>query len=372
LAEVTLSGTTGADTLTGAYGVEDIVTVNGLEGDDLIYIAGGHDVGMNGGLGHDTMVAALSGGENSFAGLYGGAGNDILQASGFQEHLAIAGEDGSDTVLLDLRGSSTTERSILNIDMGSGDDVIVGTYKSADATENSDQSFDLGTGNDVVNMHFDLGVRTWIEVNSGKGDDVVRWSFAIDPELAQTDRINVWAYLGEGDDVLICDTRISGKADVHVYGQDGDDLIRITGNAQSLVSGGAGDDRIVFDTKSNNYLTNSTGGAGNDVFVAGLSMDTFGGGAGADVFVFGSAAKASGDQIVGFRHGVDRIDLSRFMEDATFVGAKKFSGDGPEIRFATDKQDFTYLSGDVNGDGKVDWKVLVTSNGAVTASDLIL
>ena len=56
-------------------------------------------------------------------------------------------------------------------------------------------------------------------------------------------------------------------------------------------------------------IENATGGMGNDVIKASLSINVLTGGDGEDVFVFASAGAAEGDVITDFRPG-DRIDLS--------------------------------------------------------------
>jgi Ca2+-binding RTX toxin-like protein len=373
LAEVTLSGTTGNDTLTGSYGAEDVVVVDGLDGDDLIFVVGGYTLDIDAGAGNDTVVAMLGDGCESTT-FDSGAGDDLIQISGGAESAFLYGGIGDDTILLEIETLVAQHGTYSELYGGAGDDVIVGKV-SVVAGGRYTQDINTADGDDLIDLRIAANDQSSTWINTGSGNDVVRLDYTFGAGMGSEGLPSLETKLGDGDDVVIAKNLLNGTANVSItiLGQGGDDLIRIEGNATSLISGGEGDDRIVLSTKSGSFLSNSAGGAGNDVFVAGLSNDSFGGGAGADVFVFGNAAKANGDQIFGFRHGVDRIDLSRFMEDATFVGAKKFSGEGAEVRFAVDKDDFLVLSGDVNGDGKADWKLyFASSNAVVTASDLIL
>jgi Ca2+-binding RTX toxin-like protein len=150
-----------------------------------------------------------------------------------------------------------------------------------------------------------------------------------------------------------------------LYGLDGNDTL----------SGMAGNDRL-------------EGGNGDDVLQGGSGTDTLLGGAGKDKFDWNSTAEigigASGDVILDFTQGSDKIDLSGIdaksstsTGDAfTFIGAAAFSGAAGQLRFQeyeSSSGDYTIVQGDTNGDQVADFEIRL--NGELPdlrASDFVL
>ena len=127
-----------------------------------------------------------------------------------------------------------------------------------------------------------------------------------------------------------------------------------------------------------------TGGAGNDVLIGGGGADILTGGTGADRFVFkGIAASrdsaAKRDQIMDFApiEG-DRIDLSSIDANARLAGRQEFvlGGDHftktPGELIQTSFGDGNLLQGDVNGDGKADFSILLHHVGYLLGTEAFL
>nr|WP_276553714.1 hypothetical protein [Shinella kummerowiae] len=138
-------------------------------------------------------------------------------------------------------------------------------------------------------------------------------------------------------------------------------------------------DRLAGDTAVNAI----TGAAGNDTLIGGVGADKLYGGAGADTFAFrsqGESTLAVRDTIYDFsRVGGDKIDLSAIDADAngaadqafTFIGTNAFSGVAGELRYVKRVGD-TFVNGDVNGDGVIDFSVRLDDPIDMRAPDFLL
>jgi Ca2+-binding RTX toxin-like protein len=233
----TVDGGLGNDTVQGGWG-NDVVrggwgddTARGSAGDDLVYGSLGRDR-LEGGDGRDRLY----GGDDNDA-LYGGNGNDRLD-----------GEAGNDR----LWG-------------GAGNDTLI-------ATAASDSLFG-DDGDDLILVQGELDDLT-VLARGGSGDDVIR---ILNPNLFGTggtvfgdtgdDRIEVEPgyyraaslFGGAGNDWLV-HLGYSGPTD----GGDGNDTI----NANGIVHGGNGDDRI--DGGGGPTEDRFHGGAGNDTLTGGV------------------------------------------------------------------------------------------------------
>lgn len=127
------------------------------------------------------------------------------------------------------------------------------------------------------------------------------------------------------------------------------------------------------------------GYAGNDRLEGGAGADKLYGGSGADTFVFRSVKEstvaASGrDTIFDFsQREKDKVDLKAIDADTThakdqafsFIGKKAFSKDAGELRYEKKGGD-TIIHGDVNGDGKADFSILIDASIDFTKADFIL
>ena len=304
------------------------VTLNGTLANDSFFGTFLADQ-MAGSFGNDTLAGAA--GDDRLEGEFG---NDTVQ--GGQGNDRAYGGDGADSVQGGL-GSDV-------LDGGSGNDTLNGGA-GADAVIG-------GTGNDLFIL--DSAGDLIVEASGGKnGTDTAQSSLT---SLDLTDYANVENALLTG--TLALDLTGSAKANVltgngainHILGQNGND---------SLLGFG-GNDTV-------------EGGAGNDTLLSGTGQDWLFGGSEADTFVFAVATEAgtgaSRDRIVDFAAGFDKLDFSAFMAGGTFIGAAAFTpGKGPQVRFAAGTG---VLSGDVDGNGSVDFQLHLDGAPVLTADDFL-
>ncbi|CAK7257699.1 MULTISPECIES: hypothetical protein [unclassified Shinella] len=127
------------------------------------------------------------------------------------------------------------------------------------------------------------------------------------------------------------------------------------------------------------------GYAGKDQITGGKGADDLWGGSGADTFVFNSVSDSTvswrgRDTIYDFRQVEgDRIDLMGIDADTgkrgdqffEFIGDKKFSKTAGELRYEKKLGD-TFIHGDVNGDGKADFSIVLDPLVNLKDSDFLL
>jgi hypothetical protein len=155
-----------------------------------------------------------------------------------------------------------------------------------------------------------------------------------------------------------------------VRGGAGADMISGGARADHLMGGG-GDDQLF-------------GMGGNDTLVGGAGADQLSGGTGRNFFQFHAAADsavAAPDEILDF-HLSDKIDLSAIDANSgmdgnqafAFIGDAAFSAAG-QVRASYDSTSGVWsVEGDIDGDGKADFLILVTRSDAqpFVTSDFIL
>lgn len=166
-----------------------------------------------------------------------------------------------------------------------------------------------------------------------------------------------------GGDVLFGDA----GDDSLIGGADGDKLFG--GDGFDKLDGGADGDKL-FGGADDDILN---GGQGLDRLNGGLGSDLLTGGLDADSFDFNSIKESvkglDRDQILDFSHAeADKIDLSGI--DASkhktgdqafhFIGSHRFGHHDGELRYKGH-----VLSGDLNGDGRVDFEIHVNADSLV-------
>jgi Ca2+-binding RTX toxin-like protein len=153
------------------------------------------------------------------------------------------------------------------------------------------------------------------------------------------------------------------------------------------MDGGAGADTLQgadgADTLYGNLGDDEVrGGDGRDVLVGGPGFDKMWGGAGADSFQFNKAyGFGDSDAVMDFQRGVDVIDLRGI--DANWnaagdqayrwIGTADFSGRAGELRVAPagGGYDMVSVAGDNDGDGQLDFSILVQGVYNLGAGDFL-
>lgn len=313
----------GPDEITGSSGWD---TLLGFAGSDTLSGGDGWDE-LDGGWGADLLI--------------GGAGRDLL--GGFGDDTMEGGE-GGDFYVVD------TARDVI-IETGGGYDRVYSLVSTRLPRQVEvlflvgDVPLD-GVGNPLDNT-----------IVGGLGSDRL-FGLGGDDRLVGN----------EGNDVLlggVGDDSLFGNAgDDSLLEGAGDDVLR-GGTGRDILRGGVGDDAL-------------SGDWGDDVLVGGAGVDRMSGGEGNDLFRFRSSAEigrgSAADTIEDFTTG-DRIDLRGIDADETeagrqafdFIGGAWFSGEAGELRFRAGR-----LMADTDGDGLVDFSLLLPSTDRVTASELLL
>lgn len=183
----------------------------------------------------------------------------------------------------------------------------------------------------------------------------------------------------EGDDTLTGaggnDKLLGGSGDDDLTGGAGKDLIRGGKGADTLIGNG-GNDRLFGDAGADVL----SGGNGNDTLSGGKGADVLTGGKGADTFVFATTKEAHRDTITDFDSSEgDVIDLSGIDaqtdvsgdQSFTLIGDADFSGTAGELR-VWQTSSGTQIAGDVDGDGVQDFRITLTGEVDLTASDFLL
>ena len=158
-----------------------------------------------------------------------------------------------------------------------------------------------------------------------------------------------------------------------VLGFGGDDTLRGSRKAELMV-GGLGDDTLLGDRGDDTLL----GSAGDDLIRGDEGADLLAGGDGADRFVFRSVREigkgAQHDTIVDFApndtldlHDIDANTRRRGDQSFTFIGGADFDRKAGELRWADGM-----VQGDVNGDGRADFKITLQGVDSLTACNIIL
>jgi len=349
----TITGGTGADTLTGGTLADNIVggtgndsisggagadVITGDAGNDTIVGQGGID-NLSGGAGNDTFLVALAA---DFAGLTtaetvsGGEGNDNLSFSETATAITIAATDllGINSVeTITINGTSAagsvtltdavytangaTTLAIVDGDLVQG---ALTVNASALTSANSVQitantvtaapaviadSLVGGAGNDTFFFAGTNGLNSTDTVTGGAGTDTISLSAAaaVVANLTGVTLVESIVTTGSAADVSItvgADTVISttGTLTTNASSLVAGGSIELTYDGQLVttvtkiqnVTGSAGDD-VIAGGSGNDIIV---GGDGNDGIVGGVGIDNLSGGAGNDTFTVGAVAQFVG------------------------------------------------------------------------------
>jgi Ca2+-binding RTX toxin-like protein len=307
-----ITGTGGADTLLGGFGDD---TISGLAGNDTIDGQAGNDT-IFGGDGSDALAGNY--GNDT---LYGEAGDDTL--SDDQGTNYLDGGDGNDTLsAVSLTGNQTlvggagydilnATGQVVSLGGGAGDDYLTASgqlrgsnYQTIGSVVAGIATLSGDAGNDVLNVSYYSSAT----LSGGDGDDYLSAASSRSATLsgdAGKDSLTVNYDASSNDGNVVKD-----KAYVLDGGAD-DDILSVRGSSynnnysgnyagkvSAVLRGGTGNDQLsVIDNyagtgtvgSSSNYYgvaqASLDGGEGSDVLtVAGVLQATLTGGAGADVF----------------------------------------------------------------------------------------
>ena len=284
------------------------------------------------------------------------AGNDVLTGTRFADRIAgLAGNDalnggaGNDTLSGDA-GNDTLSGGVGadRLFGGAGADRLVG-----------------GIGNDT---HVIDRLDTVVEA-AGGGVDTVRAAlgYSLGANLENLVLGGGSAVNGTGNAL---NNRLTGNAAANV----------LTGGAgNDTLSGGTGADRLL-GSNGNDLLSGGNdadilaGGRGRDILDGGLDDDR-------DVFVFASIldSRAGGnrDIVNNFVSGLDDLDLRRIDAVASASGgndAFEWSGNtaADHSVWWTAVSDGVLLRGDVSGDSRADFEILLSDLRSLGADDVLL
>ncbi len=398
---------------TGATPSEGRDVILGLGGDDTIHGGFGGPDDISGGDGNDTIT-----GDGT---LRGDGGNDAIRTLGVGDTTARGGagsdrvEGYADTGTLKLYGDGGDDWLGSNSDDGDPTTFLYGgagndTLQAASNFNNA--PFGLGTdrleggvGNDtyVVFQAADAVVEA-----PGAGIDTVQsWADLVLPENVENLTLLSTGYISYGNDVATgneLNNVIRGNVENNrIGGGDGDDTLygRDTGlppvdwygdpyaDADTIRGGGGndtiygGDGHATWDGNDSLY-----GDAGADVLIGQAGADTLSGGGGSDIYRYTSISNspAGGDAILDFT-GVgaaagDRIDLSTVDADATRGGRQAFTfvtadlTRAGQLHVVESGSGASLVQGEVDGRKGVDFAIAVSDADAEaadwTAGDFIL
>jgi len=152
----------------------------------------------------------------------------------------------------------------------------------------------------------------------------------------------------------------------------------VGGAGRDSLSGGDGNDRLV----GSRGIDTLSGGQGDDILIGGTGADILSGGSGKDKFVFLSGDTGLGrarDTILDFRHGIDRIDLSKIDANTstradnlftTLLSAGSTFTKAGQLRYDPKTG---ILSGNTDSDAQSEFEILLGNRPAVlTLSDFVL
>jgi Ca2+-binding RTX toxin-like protein len=361
-----LDGGTGSDTVSYASARSGATVDLALSGSQPTFSDAGLSVardtlvGIENVIGSDESGDTLKGdgganrltGGGGFDTLMGRGGDDILDGGSQVDTVSYAEATAGVTVDLTVAGPQAT---------GEGTDTLVGIENLTGSAFADTLKGDAGSN----------------YLRGGGGNDTLMGR-AGDNILDGGEGVDTVSYAGAAVGVTV---DLGSSAGAHGSGDGFDTLISI----ESAI-GSASADTLVGNAQANAL----SGGGGNDRVTGALGCDTLTGGAGADVFDYDALAESatgSGnrDIITDFQKGLDDIDVSGIDANSArggdqgfrFIGTQDFRGREGELRYQTFDQagtanDFTLVSGDVNGDRIADFEIEIVGILQLTSAEFLL
>ncbi|WP_091738117.1 calcium-binding protein [Phenylobacterium immobile] len=307
---ISMFGGAGDDYIDARLGLS-VFTIEGGDGADTIYA--NPTARVSGGAGADTIYGHGS--------IDGGAGDDkiYLQASEFN-FWTVRGGDGADLIVASDIGH------IIYGDAG-GDTIIGGA--AADNLSAAASGYDAGAERDSLsggggNDFLSIGYGD--DADGGAGVDMLRLSLAAATAGVDIDA----AVIITGASVTIGGGVIRNiETLVGVQGSNFNDVIRLGSSSFKLpVDGAGGDDLVIGKASSVSVL----GGAGDDRFVSSTAADTFDGGAGVDAIDYSNAtAGVTANLKTGSTSDGDTFSTVEILIGSNFADVLTGAGTGSTV-----------------------------------------
>lgn len=310
------------------------------DGNDVVKIGGG--IGGNyieGGGGDDKLTSGGDGTSSFSQQLYGGDGNDTLEASNAGNHI-LEGGNGSDS----LKGGKSKDwlygdngdyfsQGSDNVSGGGGADIyfeadngIADTVNGGGGVDTFDANWDAATA-DIVWQN-DATLTQTVFNNSVKGFEVLSVSTGSGNDVITNTLYNAADYIstGDGNDSINAgagnDTLVAGGGNDTVMGGAGDDVL-YSGSGTNVLNGGAGSDKLngevggvnafVFDTLvGSDTVTNFAAGI-DDVVISQAGLPVGNG----DLVVDGAIATSGG----GFSSANELVVCTQSTGGSTITSA---------------------------------------------------
>jgi hypothetical protein len=380
---VTMAG--GDDTMTNTSGVfGDVVLGNGVNKltnsgliTGVISFGTGNDTLVN--SGEIRIALSVSSGDNkvtnsgTMVDLTCGDANDVVSNTGFMEVVSLGNGNNSFTnsgSAFSVTGGTGADvvkntGSIVDVNLGAGSDTFIGGSANEDVTDDlGDDTYTLGAGKDELTL-----IAGKDSCDGGAGNDFLYLDSLNGATFVNLDSKAIVL----GGSTLAATSAVSSGVNAALK------------NFECVV-GSAQVDKINGSAGANNLYGNDD----NDFLSGGLGADYLDGGSGDDTFVYFSTkdsgvTAATRDRIVTFEGantgGGDVINLKAIDADIKAVDDQAFS-------FIGNSQEFTHVAGqlrtvpsgdgdilvqgDVNGDAKADFSILMVGVQALSGLDFTL
>jgi Ca2+-binding RTX toxin-like protein len=265
LAQLTLDGGAGNDTIGGGNGADILL---GGDGNDVVDGNQGNDIAFLG-AGNDRFVWDPGDGSDVVEG-QGGFDTQAFNGSAATETFDISANGGRVRMLRDVANITMDLNDVEAIDLralGGPDNIVVNDVSGTDLSRvNIDLAANGGGGDGQVDT---------VTLNATSGDDII----------IATQSGNTVTVTGLAADIFIFNFEATDR--LVINGLGGDDIMM--GNGLSAggmlltANGGAGDDIILGGANADTL----NGDAGDDVLIGGPGLDFLNGGAGDNVIIQG-------------------------------------------------------------------------------------
>lgn len=372
-------GSEGNDTYTGT---EFADTIGGNDGADVLAGGAGNDA-IDGGAGSDRMT--------------GGAGSDTFVVDDAGDRVVEAADEGTDSVSASVSFSLSANVENLTLTGSAAIDGSGNGLANTITGNGADNRLLGGAGDDILKAGAGAD---WLD--GGTGNDRMAGGTGDDTYVVDSTGDQVVEDAGAGTDTVLSSltttlganvenlTLLAGSGPVDgtgnglantITGNNGTNTLSGLGGKDTLL-GGKGADTLL----GGNGIDVLKGGAGHDVLVGGAARDVLYGGGGKDTFLFTSLGDsfqgkgATRDLIADFQKGKDVIDLSgldadsttKGVQDFTFIGASRFSGEAGELAVKITESGRTLVRADIDGDGKVDFAILLDKKVGLGVDDFLI